>query len=410
MRVAIITHAFPPSNHANGKRPSYLVKALLDKGWSVDVYTSMLGCDGAVIESMNHPNLTIRRKNDLVVNGLNKLKFIAPLHRAVARVIAAVIWPDFYALWAKNILKQMAKADSYDRIVCFVFPPSVYLASRQPNLVDRKWVFDLQESVTPQYLLSPRRSPLQRKRQAELTALEKQALGQAGHVVYTAATNQEAYIDQNLTDKDKTSHIPYFYDDKAFPTVQLDVPDLFEIRYFGTFDWSGSRSPRQFLTNLAEFLATCPEARSKTKFSFYGSWLTEHDQLIKDLGLEDVTSIHSAVDYGKYLELVSSAPVLLLVVAPEHNLFMPSKIVDYFAADRPILAYVPGKSEMQNVLEEANMAGQVIDTSDATQGVNVLESLWSDYLIGDLNNKDSDTAHWSSSVQLARYIELLDKL
>lgn len=410
MRLAVITHAFPPSNHANGKRPYYLVNAFLEAGWEVDVYTSALGCEERVTESISHPGVNIHRQADLVVNGFQKLKRFKALHRVVVSLVAAFVWPDFYALWSRRVFKRIVKAEPYDRVLCFVFPPSVYLAANKKGLVDHTWVFDLQESVSPQYALAPRRSPLQKRRQPELRELEKRALGQAGKVVYTAATNRQAYIDQGLVDEQKTEHIPYFYDAKVFDLSKQDIPDLFDICYFGTFDWTGSRSPKTFLTSLAGFLENHPDARSHTRFSFYGTWLAEHDGLIKDLGLEDVVNIRSAVPYEKYLELVMNAPVLLLVIAAEHNLFMPSKIVDYFGAARPILAYVPRMSEMRSVLEEAGMAEQAMDENDVAGGVQALETLWTAYSTGTLARADANAGYWSSRVQVPRYIGLLEKM
>lgn len=410
MRIAVITHAFPPSNHANGKRPYYLVRAFLDAGWEVDVYTSALGCEKGVIEPIAHPGLNIHRQVDLVVNGFQKLKRFNTLHRAVVSLVAAFVWPDFYALWSRRVIKRIIKAKPYDRVVCFVFPPSVYLAAKKNGLIDHTWVFDLQESVTPQYALAPRRSPLQKRRLPELKKLEKRALSQAGKVVYTAETNRRAYIEQGLVTDQKTEHIPYFYDAPVFDLAKQHISELFEIRYFGTFDWSGSRSPKVFLTSLADFLKKYPDARTKTRFSFYGTWLAEHDGLIKDLGLEDVVQIQAAVPYEKYLDLVMNAPVLLLVIAAEHNLFMPSKIVDYFGAARPILAYVPRESEMRSVLEEAGMAGQAMDETDVTSGVKALESLWHTYCAGSFDSVDANTGYWSSAVQVPRYVALLKDL
>jgi len=237
-------------------------------------------------------------------------------------------------------MKRMKKEGEYDRVIAFIFPPSVYLHAKK-GLVDHRWIFDLQESVTPQYKIVPRRSKIQKLRMPALIRLEQKALHQAGCVVFTATTNQKAYIDNGLVPEHKTRHIPYFYDSEVFDHSETETPNGFEIRYFGTFDWRGSRSPRVFLQSLARFLEQHKEAREVTSFTFYGTWLAEHNSMIEELGLTDVVDIKEGVPYDEYLEKVRSAPVLLLVVSAEHNLFMPSKIVDYFGAARPILAFLP---------------------------------------------------------------------
>lgn len=409
MRLAIITHAFPPSRHANGKRPYYLAKGFLEAGWEVDVFTSHLGCDSKFDETLLDDNCRVIRVSDPVVQCLEKVKPIGLLYRLGVMATTLCMWPDFYAVWSRKVTKRMKKNAPYDRVLAFVFPPSVYLNVKK-NLVDEHWIFDLQESVTPQYQIVPRRSPLQKMRLPQLAKLEQKALHNAGRVVYTADTNRQAYIKNGLVPDEQAEHIPYFYDARVFEKDPPEVAKDFEIRYFGTFDWRGSRSPKVFLNALAQFLKLHSEARAHTKFVFYGMWLAEHDVFIKKLGLEDVVDIQKAVPYDEYLEKVRTAPVLLLVVSAEHNLFMPSKIVDYFGAARPILAFVPKASEMRHVLDEAGMSGQAVDETDIESGVKAIESLWVKYQSDQLGDIAANTGFWSSDVQVPRYVKMLGKV
>ena len=101
---------------------------------------------------------------------------------------------------------------------------------------------------------------------------------------------------------------------------------------------AGTSCPETFLRAFAQFLQRYPEARPKSRFLFYGNWLPEHNKFIEALNLADVVSLQVSVPYEQYLEKLKASPVLLLVVSSMHNFFMPSKIVDYFGAGRPILA------------------------------------------------------------------------
>ena len=137
---------------------------------------------------------------------------------------------------------------------------------------------------------------------------------------------------------------------------------------------------------------------------FHGNWLPEHNRLIEELGLRDVVSIQASIRYEQYLEKLKRSPVLLLVVAPEHNLFMPSKIVDYFGARRPILAFVPRESEMRRVLEDVGMGESVLDPGDEVGGAAALEQLWQRHKTGKLTCDTSKTSLWSSENLIPRYI------
>lgn len=387
----------------------YLVRGFLEAGWEVDVVTSDLGAGPDEAEVMIHPNLKIIREKEPVWRMRSKLKN-ANLNRLAGfwgLVANGLVFPDACAIWARKIFRRIKKVGSdYDRVLAFVFPPSVLL-SGEKGLVDHRWVFDFQESVTPQFERFPRKSFLQRARQKKLRRLERDTLHKAGAVVFTAESNRKAYVDGGLVPEERTRHIPYFYDEEIFHAT-APVKDGFEIGYYGNFDLTGSRSPKIFFKSLAGFLDRCPEARKETKFVFHGSWLSRHDEIIDELKLGDVCRINEAVSYEEYLEKLKSSPVLLLIVAREHDLFMPSKIVDYFGAGRPILAFVPENSEMSGVLKSAQMAEFSCPNHDFLKGIDAIERLWKDYQSNELTADKETTSKWSSSHLIPRYCRLLE--
>ena len=123
--------------------------------------------------------------------------------------------------------------------------------------------------------------------------------------------------------------------------------------------------------------------------------------------LQDVVSINPAVSYDEYIRKLRQSPILLLVVSSTHNLFMPSKIVDYFGAQRPILSFVPQGSEMRQVLDQAGMAEFACDEFDVAGGTAALERLWDRYQAGTLS-ANADKMHiWSSVVQMPRYLNVM---
>jgi glycosyltransferase involved in cell wall biosynthesis len=405
MRLLILTHTFPPSTHANAKRPHYIAKGFLEAGWQVDVFTHPAGIPVAAAESTAHPSLRVFRLEDPVTSLLQRLKPQMALHRLVTLTAAGLMWPDVYAWWARKVFGAIRARPAYDRTLAFVLPSSMLLSGRCRGLVDETWTFDYQESVTPQQRRQRRRSPLQRLLLPRLAALERRTLHKAGRVVFTADSNRQVYINEGLVEESATAHVPYFYDAPAFAHPVKPGTTDFEVAYFGTFDWRGNRSPETFLRALARFLEQTPQARSRARFVFYGPWLAEHDRFVDGLNLRDVVSIRPAVGYGRYLEAVRGSQVLLLVVAPEHNLFMPSKIVDYFGARRPIMAFVPPESEMRGVLSRAGMADYVSDPADVQGGTAALSRLWELFLAGKLTVDAGKTALWSSDAQMPRYIE-----
>jgi hypothetical protein len=111
--------------------------------------------------------------------------------------------------------------------------------------------------------------------------------------------------------------------------------------------------------------------------------------------------------FDEYVAKLRASRVLLLVASRHHNLFMPSKFVDYFGARRPVLAFVPRGSEMRRVLEEAGMAQHLCDELDVAGGGANIQALWRRYRDGTLEADAPRTTPWSSEVQLPRYLGLL---
>ena len=86
---------------------------------------------------------------------------------------------------------------------------------------------------------------------------------------------------------------------------------------------------------------------------------------------------------------------------------MPSKIVDYFGARRPILAFVPEGSEMRGVLETAGMENYSCKSDDVEEGIDALIRLWTNHKNGMLLVDDERTSRWSSAYLIPKYLEIL---
>jgi len=404
LRLRVLTHTFPPSTHANAKRPFYVVRAALAEGWEVEVWTSPRGVPGPATECLVHPRLRIHRLADPVIRWQERLQSHPRLLRGWVYLTSGLMFPDACAGWVRKVLRALAEAPPADRTLAFVLPASLLLAGGAGGSADRTWVFDYQEPVSPQQMRMRRRSPLQRLWRGRLARLERGTLHRIGRVLFTAESNRRAYVELGFVPAPRTAHVPYFYDATFFDRPAPPPHGGFEIVYFGTFDWRGARSPGTFLRAFAEFLQRHPEARSVARFRFHGQWPSPCEEQVRALGLADVVVRGPVWDHDRYLEEVRRSPVLLLVVSPQHDLYMPSKIVDYLGARRPVLALVPPGSEMHGVLQRAGYDRDCCDPFDVPGTLAALERLWADYRAGSLRPPAGDTRFWSSDVQLPIYL------
>jgi glycosyltransferase involved in cell wall biosynthesis len=147
-----------------------------------------------------------------------------------------------------------------------------------------------------------------------------------------------------------------------------------------------ARSPNSLLVGLSDFLKAHPEARSETKLVLVGPEDTATTAVIAALGLQANVESVGSVSYEDSLRHIAGAAVCVLVEAKlEEGIFLPSKLVDYIAARKPVLALSP------KVGVTADMAGQAgggithVSRHDAEAVQEAIAGLYADYRRGTLH-------------------------
>jgi hypothetical protein len=402
----MVSFYFAPSTSANAKRPYYMVRGLLDAGWDVDVISSESLVPDGCSEVIEHPKLGIYRMEDPLTRIENKLPRNG-FGKAVFAVVRGMLWPDITVLWALRIFRRV-DFSKYDKILISILPASMMLLGWLCK-ADSRWVFDYQETVSPSSPNS-RRSPISRILMPVYTRLQRAVLKKTKYVIFSTRSYIKDYLSFGLVEKNKAVHIPFFYDDTAFSCTQAPA-DKFIISYFGTFQkQQGGRSPEVFLKAMSLFFVHNPDARKSTEFRFYGRWIAEHDQYVSRFGVQDVVHINPAVSYDCYIKLLSDTNVLLLVACRADNVYVPSKMLDYFGANRPILGFIPLDSETFNILEEVKMTQYISDDNDVDGGVRSLEQLWRAWREGRSPCPFACAEKRSASFQIPKLIRLLNEV
>lgn len=399
MKILILSCFFTPSTSANAKRAFYMARGLLDAGWEVDVIASNRLMPSVREELLIHPNLNIHRIEDpQYLVSQNAKGWLA---KVAASALRGVLWPDAYLLWVLRIARRV-NVSRYDRILICVMPISMMVLAIFKK-VSSRWIFDYSESFSPN-VPDYRKSPVVHLLKPFLARLQRRVLSRAGVTLFTSESTRQEYIKHGLVEEGKAKHIPLFYDDFVYKNIP-PPKDLFVIGYAGTFGVSREdRSPEVFFEALSLFLKRVPQARKTTRFIFYGRWRDIHTPLIRQSKLEDVITINSAIPYERYVTFLSEAVVLLLVASRAKNLFIPSKMLDYFGAKRPVLAFVPSDSETRAILREARMDDYGSEEDDVEGGAQCLERLWSAWASGQRICEDARVEHWSYSFQMPRIL------
>jgi len=409
MRIAILTHVFPPAGHPNAKLPGYYAKILSEAGHEVIVYSNKITSKTTSFSDL--PNISVILTKDplrLLNKNIGKTSFIP---KTIYNLASSISYPDTFFLWVRNTIKRVERDGPFDKIIAFVIPASMFAEAQKSLSIKKNWIFVYQESITPYLKMYPNKSPLKRFFTKHTQCTEKTALEHAGKVIFTSSANRQAYIDSHLVEEEKTQHIPYFYSttDGICETKQTNTSD-FEISYFGNFDENGFRNPIKFFESLSIFLQKHADARKLTKVSFYGKWRPMYNKYIEKYKLSDIINLQPALEYTDYLNTIQQKTILLLIVSPNHNLFMPSKVVDYFKAQRPVLTFAPKGSEMWNCVTAAGMGEWLVEYTDEHAGAVAIEKLWQSFDKKELEVDKNKLNYWSDTVQSKVLIKTISQL
>jgi glycosyltransferase involved in cell wall biosynthesis len=140
----------------------------------------------------------------------------------------------------------------------------------------------------------------------------------------------------------KGSVLPHAYDEELYPqTPDPGREGRVTMRYVGNF--YRQRGPEPLLATLAALHESEPGALAGLRVEFAGRY--DQDPLsAPSAGRLPAGLLHSRgpVPYLEALALMRSADLLVLIDAPaSRSVFLPSKLIEYLGARRPVLAVTP---------------------------------------------------------------------
>jgi glycosyltransferase involved in cell wall biosynthesis len=297
--------------------------------------------------------------------------------------------PDEYVPWGPSALraiKDFARSNLYepDIIVTFGQPMSDHLIGLElRELYRAPWVAHFSDP----WVDNPFNRYDRLTRSVNLS-LERKVMEAADRLLFTS---QET-IDLVMTKypsvlRDKARVLPHSFDPLLYPTLSGNSRTGITIRYTGEF--YGKRTPRPLIQTLRAILSTTPQLLTGVCFELIGP---VNPETLAGVGLEDtpegLISIKPSVNYQESLRLAATADGLIIIDAPaERSVFLPSKLIDYIGAARPILAFTPPGTAASIINE---IGGWVADPSDLEAMKQAMEAFLS-YLS---QNRDKQPRIW----------------
>jgi len=362
-RVLIITYYFPPAGGPGVQRIMGLVRHLPSFGWEPAVLT----VEGGTFfnrdeESVSRvpPSVPVYRTKAFEPFALyNRLRG-KPADEAlpigtvgqggggvatrVSRWVRANLFvPDARIGWipfAVSAAKRIVKHERIDAILTSSPPQTVHLIGRKvARAAGLPWIADFRDPWTQIYYNAelPRCNAARR---LDLR-LEQGVVRSASELVMI-----NEMVRESLGPAASRGHIiPNGYEEEDFAGELAPTTERFELVYSGNI--IPLHAPGPFLEALASLRAADPEFRAAAKLVFVGTVHPAVREQIEHVGLAGVAEFTGFVPHAEAVRRLRTATVALFI-GPAN--LLTSKIFEYLAAGRPMLALAPPGGDLDRLL------------------------------------------------------------
>lgn len=363
MNILAISLAYPPLAYPRSIQVARLLK-------HTEASTVLFCADepGARLDETIEPDAETRLKACIRVP-VAKSGLSTSIDRFAFR-FAPALWnrrnlvPDRYGEWKTAVL---------DRALRFIensgFRPDVLVTFAQP-FTDHLIGMELRSKLKLPWLahfsdpwVDNPFTPFDAKTRKLNLELERSVAETADMLVFTSSKTVDLFYRKYPEElKEKARVLPQCYDPELFKDTS-GVLDKITIRYLGNF--YGRRTPRPLILGLIELYKRNPEAVKNVSFELIGPGdAAEVEKLVEPLP-KGLVAVRPSVSYRESTDLMNESDGLLIIDAPaEISVFLPSKLIDYIGAGRPILGITPSGTAASLIRE---LGGIVADPSNIVE-------------------------------------------
>lgn len=285
-------------------------------------------------------------------------------HRTAMRLLPFYgAMPDEYVAWARSAEHAVMSSSEIAAfkpqiIITFGEPMSDHLLGRQiAKRLRLPWIAHFSDPWADNPYRRPHKLAKWRNRQ-----LEADVVAHANALIVTSDETRNLFVSKyGEAITSKINVLAHSFEPALYPAHTRKPKDPLVVRYLGNF--YGQRTPVPVLRAIERLKRTNFDALSRLRFEFVGGmpfWLRHHP-VVRGADPQYVSFVPT-VGYTDSLRLMVDADLLLVIDAPcKVSLFLPSKLIDYLGANRPILGVVP-PGPSQRLLRELGEA--VVDPLD----------------------------------------------
>jgi len=267
--------------------------------------------------------------------------------------------PDKYGDWGSRVVEKAVKYFEEGN-----FDPDVLVTFAQP-FTDHLIGLELKKRLGLPWLAhfsdpwadNPF-TPFDARTRERNLELENIVAEEADALVFTSVETVELFFKKYPARlREKASVLPQCYDRAHFLPIGSPPSGPITVRYLGNF--YGRRSPKPLIAGLTELYRTDPASIENVRFELIGPGDADQVNAMAASLPTGCVAVRSSVGYQESLALMTSSDGLLIIDAPaDISVFLPSKLIDYIGADKPIFGITP-KGTAADLIAE--LGGSVAD-------------------------------------------------
>ena len=409
MKLLLVSFYFPPAGGGGVQRPLKLATHLPAAGIETHVLAPddpkwiHTGDELAVpTKAWVHRAHYLGPKGRKPAEELHGLEGVDRMVRQAGLLSRRFLVPDENAAWALTAgpaAIRLIRRHSIDVVLTTSPPPSVHLIGAAAKAATGvKWIADLRDSLLA-HAHRQADNPAAVLKEKSRAAVARLVAKRADAIV--AVSEPIAEETRGLEPAGRVVTIPNGCDYEDFQGLDYTPSDRFRITHTGSF--IGRRSPRPFLTALAE-------SRLDVVARFVGDFRAADREWADGLGLGDRLELVPYTSHRESLQLQRDSEALLLLIPEAEGrgrAVLSGKVFEYLAAERPILASVPPDGEAARLLRETG-AGIVVGSEDVAGIRAALEGLVARWRAGRLDGNVLSPEQRERLSRRARVEELAD--
>lgn len=316
----------------------------------------------------------------------------------VSRRVYVPIWsrtPDPLVSWRRPVLQaieHLITLQHYkpDVLVTFAFPLIDSVIGLE---LKQRYGFPWIAHFSDPWVDSPFRND-DRLTRALNARLEQKVMENADRIVFTSEETAELVMRKYRSElRSKVRIVPHAFEADLFPRAEGNGSGCMIVRYLG--DLYLGRTPKPLFKALEVLSSTEPSLLKEFRFEIVGE---VHELDLEQMGVsrlpEGLVVVRPRVGYRESLSLMTSASGLMVIDAPvpknTKSVFLPSKLIEYVGAGRPIVGLTP-PGTAADLIEK--LGGWVADPSDTDQLVKVMRQ----FLLFLQGNTQNVSAIWGRS-------------